>query len=168
MCVALLSSSRLIVSHWLTSREMRLCIWRRGLGRGSRSCTQRPPCLRLGSRQAPPSRFGHVFVGIDASSKLLIWGGLNCDACPSQTLWFTGVRARFLYGSISMGFAILSLPVLCWERHSTPFSLICAMVLHATPSCYLLLFTTTCGNDHEQNMWVRESNCNLVVCLFVF
>ena len=41
------------------------------------------------------SRFGHVFVGIDASSKLLIWGGLNCDACPSQTLWFTGVRARF-------------------------------------------------------------------------
>ena len=107
------------------------------------------------------SRFGHVFVGIDASSKLLIWGGLNCDACPSQTLWFTGVRARFLYGS--MGFAILSLPVLCWERHSTPFSLICAMVLHATPSCYLLLFTTTCGNVHELNMWVRQSNCKLVV-----
>ena len=105
MCVALLSSSRLIVSHWLTSREMRLCIWRRGLGRGSRSCTQRPPCLRLGSRQAPPSRFGHVFVGIDASSKLLIWGGLNCDACPSQTLGSLGSAQDFYMAQWSLPFS---------------------------------------------------------------
>ena len=33
----------------MAPETVRLCIWRRGLGRGSRSCTQRPPCLRLGS-----------------------------------------------------------------------------------------------------------------------
>ena len=115
--------------------------------------------VALASRQAPPSRFGHVFVGIDVSSKLLIWGG-SISQGSAQEFYMAHWGLPLSHCPCYVGNAIL--------RHSTPFSLICAMVLHATPSCYLLLFTTTCGNDHEQNMWVRQSNCNLVVCLFVF
>ena len=109
------------------------------------------------------SRFGHVFVGIDASSKLLIWGGsinkleLRCMSKSDPlvhwgprkiVIWLTGVCHSLIAR------VVLGTPFYAILRHSH---------WSATPSCYLLLFTTTCGNVHELNMWVRQSNCKLVV-----